>query len=106
MYSFGYKLVCCYDNKYSKPVKTYRGTDAVYKFMKKMLEEVKWCQKMKKKHFNKDMVMTDEDTASFNKAKHCHICDKRYVNGDIRVRDHCHITGTYSTEDQRINTVT
>ena len=63
MYSFGYKLVCCYDNKYSKPVKTYRGTDAVYKFMKKMLEEVKWCQKMKKKHFNKDMVMTDEDTA-------------------------------------------
>ena len=64
-------------------MKTYRGTDAVYKFMKKMLEEVKWCQKMKKKHFNKDMVMTDEDTASFNKAKHCHICDKRYVSPRI-----------------------
>ena len=32
--SHGYKLVCCYNYQYSKPVKTYRGTDAVRKFMK------------------------------------------------------------------------
>ena len=23
--SYGYKVVCCYDDKYSKPVKIYRG---------------------------------------------------------------------------------
>ena len=30
---FGYKVVCCYDDKYSKPVQIYRGEKAVYKFM-------------------------------------------------------------------------
>ena len=26
---YGYKVVCCYDDKYSKPVKVYRGKNAV-----------------------------------------------------------------------------
>ena len=29
------------------------------------------------------------------KADKCHICDKQYVPADIRVRDHCHVTGKY-----------
>ena len=32
---YGYKVVCCYDDKYSKPVKIYRGENAVYQFMEK-----------------------------------------------------------------------
>ena len=32
---YGYKLVCCYDDKYSKPIQTYRVENAVYKFMEK-----------------------------------------------------------------------
>ena len=47
----GYKLV--YD-KYSKPVETYRGKNAVNKFMKRMLEEVKYCKKTSKDNFNQD----------------------------------------------------
>ena len=35
---YGYKVVCCYDDKYSKPIQIYRGEKAVYKFMEKMLE--------------------------------------------------------------------
>lgn len=33
--SFGYKLVCCYDNRYSKPThaQIYRGENAIYKFL-------------------------------------------------------------------------
>ena len=46
--SFGYKLVCCYDNKYSKPTKIYRGKNAIYKLLVNMLEEVKYCKKKKK----------------------------------------------------------
>ena len=23
------------------------------------------------------------------------ICDNDYVNGDVKVRDHCHVTGKY-----------
>ena len=35
--------------------------------------------------------MTDEDEENFKKAKKCHICGKKYIDKDIRVRDHCHI---------------
>lgn len=48
-----YNVVCCYDDKYTKPVQICRGENAVYKFMEKMLEEVQWCRKITKKHFNK-----------------------------------------------------
>ena len=41
---YGYKVICCYDDKYSKPIQTYRGENAVYKFMEKMLEEVEYCK--------------------------------------------------------------
>ena len=92
---YGYKVVCCYDDKYSKPTKTYRGKKAVYKFMEAMLDEVKYCKKVAKKEFNKPLRMTKEDEKEFQKAKECHICNKKYINEDIKVRDHCHITGKY-----------
>ena len=92
---YGYKVVCCYDDKYSKPTKTYRGKKAVYKFMEAMLDEVKYCKKVAKKEFNKPLRMTKEDEKEFQKAKECHICNKKYIKEDIKVRDHCHITGKY-----------
>ena len=92
---YGYKVVCCYDDKYSKPATTYRGEKAVYKLMEAMLEEVKYCKKVMKKEFNKPLRMTKDDEEKFQKAKECHICDKKYTDIDIRVRDHCHITGKY-----------
>jgi len=36
---FGYKVVCCYDDKNSKPAQIYRGENAVYKFMEKMIDK-------------------------------------------------------------------
>ena len=92
---YGYKVVCCYDDKYTKPIQLYRGEKAVYKFMENMLEEVKYCKKVMKKHFNKPLRMTKENEQEFKKAKECHICDKKYTEKDILVRDHCHITGKY-----------
>ena len=92
---YGYKVVCCYNNKYSKPVQVYRGENAVYKFMENMLEEVNWCKSKMKKYFNKPLEMTQENEADFQKAIKCHIRDKKYTNKDIRVRDHCHITGQF-----------
>ena len=43
-YGYGYKVVCCYNKKFSKPIEMYRGENAVYKFMEKMLEEVEYCK--------------------------------------------------------------
>ena len=44
-----YKVICCYDDKYSKPIQMHRGENAVYKFMEKMLEEVEYCKAVIKK---------------------------------------------------------
>lgn len=36
---FGYKVVCCYDDKYSGNVQVSRGEDSIKKFMEQMLKE-------------------------------------------------------------------
>ena len=92
---FGYKVVCCYDDKYSQPLKIYRGEKAVYTFLEYMLDEVKYCKKIMKKEFNKPLRVTKEDEDKFQKANECYICNKKYTNEDIRVRDDCHITSKY-----------
>ena len=123
---YGYKVVCCYDDKFSKPIKIHRGEMAIHKFMKDMLAEVEYCREVLKTHFSKDLEMTDEDEESFQRAEECHICKKPYteiddrvrdvkvrdvkvrdvrarnpnvkikkVRRDVRVRDHCHVTGKY-----------
>ena len=49
--------------------------------------------KVKHKHFNIDMTLTKDDERNFKEADKCYICNKRYSAKDVRVRDHCHITG-------------
>ena len=93
--SFGYKVVCHYDQMYSGDVVIYRGEDSIKKFMKYMFDEVKNCQKIIRDNFNKPLKMTGEDEKAFKKATHCHICEKKYREDDVPVRDHCHITGKY-----------
>ena len=92
---YGYKLVCCYDDKYTKPLQLYRGQHAVYGFMEAMLQEVEYCKKVMRDFFNKPLQITEDDENDFKKANECHICNKKYTEKDIRVRDHCHITGKY-----------
>ena len=93
-WSYGYNLVCV-DDKFSKPFKSYLGEDAVYNFICSMIEESKYCSGVMKKHFNKELVMTKEDNEDFEKSTKCWVCDNDYIDGDVKVRDHCHITGKY-----------
>ena len=88
----GYVLVCCYDDKYSKPIQTYRGENAVYGFMEKMLEEVEYCKDIIKKHSNEPLVMTKDDKKQFERVDECYICGENYTEKDMRVKDHCQIT--------------
>ena len=92
---YGYKVVCCYDDKYSKDICICRGENAVYKFMEKMRQEVKYCKAVIKKQFNKPFVMTEVDEQHFKTMDGCHICGEMYTDKDVRVRDHCHITGKF-----------
>ena len=92
---YGYEVACCYKDKYSKPIQTYRGENAVYRFMEKMLEEVEYCKGIIKKRFNKLLKMTENDELCFKLMDKCHICGEKYTDKDVRVRDHCHITGKF-----------
>ena len=92
---FGYKVVCHYDKRYSKPVEIYRGEDAIEKFIKKMFEEVRSCQNVMRQHFNKPLKMTAENERDFWHSSSCHICGRKYKVSDKPVRDHCHISGKY-----------
>ena len=60
-----------------------------------MIEESKYCSDVIKKHFNKELVMTKEDNEDFKTSTKCWICDNDYVDNDVKVRDHCQITGKY-----------
>ena len=59
--SYGYKLVCV-DDKFSKPFESYLGKDGVYNFISSMIEGSKYCSDVMKKHFNKELMMTEKDS--------------------------------------------
>ena len=61
--------------------------------MEKMLEEVKYCKNIARNKFNGPLKMTDDDELHFKQTNKCHICNKKNTDKDVRVRDHCHITG-------------
>ena len=60
-----------------------------------MTEETIYCSDVMTKYFNKALV-DNEDNADFENSTKCRICDSSYVDGDVKVRYHCHITRKYS----------
>ena len=68
----------------------------------KMLQEVEWCKKMQYKHFNKDMILAEDDERNFKNADRCHICIKKYSAEDVRETI---VILLESTEDQLIKIV-
>ena len=62
--SYIYKVVCI-DDRFSKSIVVFRGKNAAYEFIKAILGEHKCCKKIMKKHFNKNLIMTDEEEHLF-----------------------------------------
>ena len=60
-----------------------------------MLSGVEYCKKMIATEFQKPLQMTDEEEELFKAAEECHICVGKYLDTEVRVTDHCHITGKY-----------
>ena len=92
--SYAYKVVCI-DDRFSKPIVVCRGENTAYKFIKAILEELKYCKKVMKDQFNKNLVMTEEEEYLFQQSNNCWICKKIIDNEDEKVRDHCHLTGKF-----------
>ena len=55
----------------------------------------KYYSDVMKKLFNKELAMTKKDNENFENSSKCWICDNNYIDKDVKVRDHCHITGKY-----------
>ena len=99
--SFGYKVVCHYDKKYSKGVVIYRGQDPIGEFLNCVFKEVQNCQKVIEDNFNKPLKMSEVDEINFKKATHCHSFERKYKPDEEPVRDHCHVTGKYRGSAQQ-----
>ena len=54
-----------------------------------------------KKLFNKELAMTKENNKDFENSTKCWICDNNYIENNVKVRDHCHITRKYRGSARR-----
>ena len=68
--SFAYKIFCI-DDKFSKPIVVYRFENAAYEFIKAILKEYKYCKKIMKIHFNKNLVMSKKEEHLFQQSNSC-----------------------------------
>ena len=48
-----------------------------------------------KKHFNKNLIMSEEKKEQSQSSNTCWICEKLIDNDNEKVRDHCHVTGKF-----------
>ena len=66
--SFAYKLICV-DDELTKPIVVFRGENAAYEFIEAILKEYEYCKKVMKKHFNKNLIMSEEEQQQFQLSK-------------------------------------
>ena len=99
-YSYGYTLVCV-DKIFSNTFKSYLGEDAVYNFINSMVEESKYCTDVMNKYFKEKLVMTKKDNQHFKNSTKRWIYDNDFVDGDVKARDHCHVTGKFRVSQHR-----
>ena len=92
--SFAYKLVCV-DDKFSKSTAVFRGKNASFKFIEEILKEYQYCEKVMKKRFTKNLIISEEEEEQCQSSNTCWICEKFIDDDNEKVRDHCHVTGKF-----------
>ena len=90
--SIGAKLVCI-DDRFTLPSIIFKGKHCINKFILWVLKKYKWSQQIIKFHFNRDLIVTNEDEEIYENSHLCWIC-KEELNTD-KVRDYCHVTGKF-----------
>ena len=48
-----------------------------------------------KKHFNKNLIISEEEKEQFQSSNTCWNWEKLVDDGDEKVRDHCHVAGKF-----------
>ena len=92
--SFAYEIVCV-DDRFTQPIFVYTGENAAYGFINVILKEYKYCRKVMNKHFNKNLIMSEEEEHLFQQSNNSWICKKLIDNDqeNVRGRFRRHVTG-------------
>lgn len=93
VFSVGYYVSCSYDKSLSK-YHGYRGKDCIAWFVNQLKELALRVEKILLANVPMK-ELTPEELKIFQENKECHICEKPFVKDDLRVRDHCHLTGQF-----------
>ena len=57
-----------------------RGENAAYEFIKAILKEYKYCRKVMNKHFNENLIISEEEEHLLQQSSSCWICKKLIDN--------------------------
>ena len=95
MLQYIFLAVVCIDDKFSKPVVLTGKKNTINKFIETIVKDYDYCKSVTKKHFDKNLVMSEKDEQRFQSSNKCWICNKLFDVRDNKVRDHCHITVNY-----------
>ncbi|XP_043263922.1 uncharacterized protein LOC122404280 [Colletes gigas] len=93
VHSIAYYMHCSYDTSLSM-YRCRRDTDCVSWFV----DELKNFANFAKPILTSNVPMLDltpEQLTTFRNAAHCHICEEPFKASDVRVRDHCHLSGRF-----------
>ena len=64
-------------------------------FLNDVIKENEYCSKIFKAKFNKSLVLTKKGHENFNTSIKFWICKKVYEKGEVKVKDHHHVTAKY-----------
>ena len=91
---------CCklayFDDKFSKPCKSYLDEDVLYNLIDIIFQKTNCCSEVMKTILTKKPVMTKEDDEDFENFTKRWIFHTAYVDDDVKLRDHCHIQRLYT----------
>ena len=96
-YSMGYYLKCSFNNELSGYNSFRQEEGNCITAAEWFVQELKFIgEKIDALYkFPKPMKLSDLEELSFQKATICHICQKSIGDNQLKVRDHCHLTGWY-----------
>ena len=57
----------------------FRGENTAYEFIEAILKEFEYCKKVMKKHFNKNLIMSEEEGEQFKSSNTRQICEKLII---------------------------
>lgn len=91
-YSVGYYLKCNF-NPSKSHYKSHRGPDCIRWFVNELHQIALEVASILR--YIAPLNMTQQNEEEFQNSEHCHICEDKFDFDDVKVRDHCHLTGKY-----------